>query len=113
MYKCTRVAFYTSKVNFCFYFYPSTLLHFAALCKFWLLCVFRNLCLSTRPNCKKDDLLLLWEHECQWVFGHRMVNSVDFDRYSTTFFQAVRKTFTSDEHVSRLAVARESLSCST
>ena len=78
-----------------------TLLCLTVWYRFWFLCVFRNLCLSTRPNCKKDDLLLLWEHECQWVFGHRMVNSVDFDRYSTTFFQAVRKTFTSDEHVSR------------
>ena len=53
-----------------------------------------------RPGCAKDNLLLLWEHECHWVYGHRMVNEVDHNRYKQAFIRAVRKDFTSEEHVS-------------
>ena len=60
----------------------------------------RNLCLSMRPGCQKDGLLLLWEHECEWVYGRRMVNEIDLNRYRQAFLTAVRKEFTSEEQVS-------------
>ena len=46
---------------------------------------------------------MLWEHECEWVFGRRMVSTVDVDRYTQTFVQAVRKKFTNEEHVRQLS----------
>ena len=60
----------------------------------------RNLCLSLGPSCSTDRLLLLWEHECYWVYGHRMVSQVDYDRFRLAFIRAVRKDFTVEEHVS-------------
>lgn len=52
-----------------------------------------------RPACSRETLLLLWEHECLWVYGHRMVNDVDWDRYKQTYFRAVKKKFSNEEQV--------------
>jgi dynein heavy chain len=64
--------------------------------------IFRNLTLSLHPGCSPKSLLLLWEHECFWVYGHRMVNEVDFDRFHQAFLRAVRRDFRNEEHVSFL-----------
>ena len=60
---------------------------------------FRNLCLSLAPTCNRDNVLLLWEHECYWMYGHRMINEVDYDRFRQAFIRLIRKDFTSEEHV--------------
>lgn len=60
---------------------------------------FRNLCLSLRPGCSKRNLMLLWQHECTWVYSHRMVSEVDVRRYRQAFVTAVKKEFTNDEEV--------------
>lgn len=59
----------------------------------------RNLCLSLRPGCTKKNLMLLWQHECTWVYSHRMVSEVDVRRYRQAFVTAVKKEFTNDEEV--------------
>ena len=56
--------------------------------------------MSLRPGCDREKLLLLWQHECDWVYGKRMVNEVDTDRYKHAFKTAVRKQFNNEEHVS-------------
>jgi hypothetical protein len=60
---------------------------------------FRNLCLSLQPGCSTRDLLLLWQHECQWVYGNRLVTEVDYKRYKQAFVTAVKKEFSSEEQV--------------
>ena len=72
---------------------------------------FRNLCLSMRPACSRDTLLLLWEHECLWVYGHRMVNDVDWDRYKQTYFRAVKKKFSNEDQVYCMPVLYNSPMC--
>ena len=42
--------------------------------------IFTNVCLSLRPHCDRKDIILLWEHENQWVFGRRLIDHVDYDR---------------------------------
>lgn len=59
----------------------------------------RNLCLSLREGCSIKDLLLLWRHECDWVYNRRLVDSVDRERYQQTFVNAVKKEFSSPEQV--------------
>ncbi|KAH9514965.1 hypothetical protein Btru_021540, partial [Bulinus truncatus] len=61
--------------------------------------IFRNLCLSLQPGCNKRSLLLLWQHECFWVYGKRMVNEVDFRRFRQAFITAVRKQFIDDDQI--------------
>jgi len=60
----------------------------------------RNICLSLQPNVVKKNLLLLWQHECYWTYGHRMVNEVDFRRFRQAFNVSVKKEFADDEIVS-------------
>ena len=62
-----------------------------------LLC--RNMCLSLQPGCDKRSLLLLWQHECHWVYGRRMVSEVDIRRFRQAFITAVRKQFIDDDLV--------------
>jgi hypothetical protein len=59
------------------------------------------MCLSLQPACEKRSLLLLWQHECYWIFGKRMVSEVDFRRFRHAFVTAVRKQFIDDDMVSR------------
>eukprot|EP00057_Strongylocentrotus_purpuratus_P006394 XP_011660868.1 PREDICTED: dynein beta chain, flagellar outer arm [Strongylocentrotus purpuratus] len=59
--------------------------------------LFQNICLSLRPGTNPDNLLLLWRHECEWVYGQRLVSPVDFDRYQLAFVTAARKEFTAEE----------------
>ena len=61
--------------------------------------VHRNLCLTLRPGCAPRDLLLLWKHECDWVYGRRLIDSVDRERFQQAFLTAAKKRFTDDEQV--------------
>ncbi|XP_058857324.1 dynein beta chain, ciliary-like isoform X3 [Acipenser ruthenus] len=60
---------------------------------------FRNLCLSLSPETSPEALLYLWRHECDWVYGHRMVSYVDYERYTQEYVAAVKKAFTDEEQV--------------
>ncbi|KAJ8316357.1 hypothetical protein KUTeg_006371 [Tegillarca granosa] len=71
--------------------------------------IFKNLSLSLRPACSRKNLLLLWQHECFWVYGHRMVNDVDYRRFKQAFVTAVKKEFTSDEQIHLMIKTRQPL----
>lgn len=45
---------------------------------------------------------MLWRHECEWIYGGRLVSPVDFERFNLTFVTAARKEFTSEELVRTL-----------
>ena len=65
-----------------------------------VICSFcRNLTLSLKVGCSTQDLLWLWQHECDFVYGARMVNEVDKNRYTSAFKTAVRKDFHSEDQV--------------
>ncbi|XP_052258855.1 uncharacterized protein LOC127863384 isoform X2 [Dreissena polymorpha] len=72
-----------------------------------LSCIFKNLCLSLQPGALKKNLLLLWQHECYWVYGHRMVNEVDFKRFRQAFNVSVKKEFADDETVQTMIRTRQ------
>ncbi|XP_078672103.1 uncharacterized protein LOC144911712 isoform X1 [Branchiostoma floridae x Branchiostoma belcheri] len=72
-----------------------------------LLRIFKNLCLSLKPGSKPEDLLYLWTHECNWVYGHRMVNEVDVSRYKQAFVTAARKHFTNEEELNLVINPRQ------
>ncbi|XP_033641711.1 dynein beta chain, flagellar outer arm-like [Asterias rubens] len=59
--------------------------------------MFRNICISLRPNTTREKLLMLWRHECEFIYGQRLVSPVDFDRYQQAFVTAARKEFSSEE----------------
>ena len=57
------------------------------------------MCLSLQPGCDKRSVLLLWQHECCWVYGRRMVSELDIRRFRQAFVTAVRKQFIDDDQV--------------
>ena len=57
------------------------------------------MCLSLKAGCNSDCLLLLWKHECNWTYGHRMISEIDVQRYEDAFSRAVRKDFQNEEMV--------------
>ncbi|XP_075053831.1 uncharacterized protein LOC142139871 [Mixophyes fleayi] len=61
--------------------------------------IFRNICLSLDGGTTTDKLLLLWRHECDWVFGQRMSSSVDYSRFVQELTIAVQKVFINEEQV--------------
>ncbi|EDV28903.1 uncharacterized protein TRIADDRAFT_19158, partial [Trichoplax adhaerens] len=61
--------------------------------------IFRNLCLSLGPGCPSRDLLLLWKHECYWIYAHRLVSEVDEERYNQAFITAARKEFSKEDQL--------------
>ncbi|XP_070202269.1 uncharacterized protein [Littorina saxatilis] len=68
--------------------------------------IFRNMCLSLQPGCDKRNLLLLWQHECYWVYGRRMVSEVDIRRFRQAFTTAVRKQFIDDDLIQTIVKPR-------
>ena len=64
----------------------------------------RNLCLTLRPGCTPQELLLLWKHECDWVYGHRLIDSVDRERFQQAFLTAAKKRFADDEQVTSIFI---------
>ncbi|XP_076457719.1 uncharacterized protein LOC143291635 isoform X3 [Babylonia areolata] len=71
--------------------------------------IFRNVCLSLQPGCDKRNLLLLWQHECYWVYGRRMVSEVDIRRFRQAFITAVRKQFIDDDQIQSIVRPRTPL----
>ncbi|KAJ1184768.1 hypothetical protein NDU88_001571 [Pleurodeles waltl] len=61
--------------------------------------IFRNICLSLDGNTTSEKLLYLWRHECDWVYGHRMVSLVDYSRYEQEYTIAAKKVLTNEEQL--------------
>ncbi|UJR11505.1 hypothetical protein I4U23_015686 [Adineta vaga] len=55
--------------------------------------LFRNLCVSLTPECSIDDLLELWHHECEWLYGKRLFDQIDQQRYQQLYKTIVKKYF--------------------
>jgi hypothetical protein len=55
--------------------------------------LFRNLCISLTPECSVDDILYLWHHECQWLYGKRLYDQIDQQRYQQLYKTIVKKYF--------------------
>ncbi|CAF5003340.1 unnamed protein product, partial [Rotaria sp. Silwood1] len=56
--------------------------------------VFRNISISLTPECSIDDLLYLWHHELYWIYGKRLVDQIDQQRYQQLYQTIVKKYFT-------------------
>jgi len=51
------------------------------------------MCVSLTPDCSKEELLLLWHHECDWLYGYRMIDNVDVERYQLAYKTVVKMNF--------------------
>lgn len=56
--------------------------------------LFRNLSISLTPECSIDDLLYLWHHELYWIYGKRLYDEIDQQRYQQLYKTIVKKYFT-------------------
>jgi dynein heavy chain len=56
--------------------------------------LFRNMCTSLTPDCAIDDILYLWHHECDWLYGKRLYDQIDQQRYQQLYKTIVKKYFT-------------------
>ncbi|KAM4795913.1 dynein axonemal heavy chain 9-like [Rhinophrynus dorsalis] len=61
--------------------------------------IFRNICLSLDGSTTPEKLLLLWKHECEWVYGHKMSSTVDYNRYRVEYAIAAKKGFTNEDEL--------------
>lgn len=59
--------------------------------------LFRHMCVSLTPECTKKQILLLWHHECDWLYGQRMIDTVDVERYQLAYKTVIKINFT-DQH---------------
>lgn len=59
--------------------------------------LFRHMCVSLTPECTKEQILLLWHHECDWLYGQRMIDTVDVERYQLAYKTVIKMNFT-DQH---------------
>lgn len=64
------------------------------------------MCVSLSPDCTKEQILLLWHHECDWLYGQRMIDNVDIERYQLAYKTVVKKNF---GDVAELAILNRSL----
>ncbi|KAM9320087.1 uncharacterized protein PAF06_004553 [Gastrophryne carolinensis] len=71
--------------------------------------IFRNLCLSLDGGTSAEKLLRLWRHECDWVYGHRMSSSVDYNRYVQELSIAAEKQFMNEEEVQIIVGSQQPL----
>jgi dynein heavy chain len=53
--------------------------------------LFRHICVSLKLNFANGDLIALWHHECNWLYGRRMCDQVDYERYELVFEAVVKK----------------------
>lgn len=60
------------------------------------------MCISLTPDCTKEQILLQWHHECDWLYGARMIDSVDVERYNLAYKTVVKQNFNDDEQLSKL-----------
>lgn len=52
------------------------------------------MCVSLNPeSTTKEQLLDLWHHECDWLFGHRLIDHVDLERYRLAYKTVIKKNF--------------------
>lgn len=55
------------------------------------------MCVSLNPeSANKEQLLELWHHECDWLFGNRMIDNVDVERYRLAYKTVIKKNFGGD-----------------
>lgn len=55
------------------------------------------MCVSLNPeSTSKEQLLELWHHECDWLFGHRMIDNVDIERYQLSYKTVIKKNFSGE-----------------
>ena len=66
--------------------------------------IYSNMCLSLQTGCTNESLLLLWQHECNWIYRHRMISEIDVQRYDDAFARAVRKDFQNNEMVTIVTI---------
>ncbi len=55
--------------------------------------LFRDLCISLTPECSIDDILYFWHHECEWLYGKRLYDQIDQQRYQQLYKAIVKKYF--------------------
>ena len=60
------------------------------------------MCISLTPDCTRDQLLTLWHHECDWLYGKRMIDQVDEERYQLAFKTVVKANFDDQNELSML-----------
>lgn len=60
------------------------------------------MCLSLTPDCTKEQLLLLWHHECDWLYGQRMIDNVDVERYQLAYKTVVKMNFSDQNELAIL-----------
>ncbi|CAF0814108.1 unnamed protein product [Brachionus calyciflorus] len=58
-----------------------------------LTALFRHMCVSLTPESTKEQILLLWHHECDWLYGQRMIDNVDVERYQLAYKTVVKMNF--------------------
>ena len=63
--------------------------------------LFRHICVSSSAASSKEHLLTLWRHEVNWLYGYKMINSVDVERHELAFKAVIKKNFSdqNDLHV--------------
>lgn len=61
------------------------------------------MCISLAPDCSKEQLLLLWHHECDWLYGQRMIDNVDVERYQLAYKTAVKMNFSDQNELAILS----------
>ncbi|XP_043910785.1 dynein beta chain, flagellar outer arm-like [Protopterus annectens] len=71
--------------------------------------IFKNICISLDGSTSTEELLYLWNHELEWVDGHRMVDLVDYERFKQSYIAAARKVFTSEEQLNLIMAPQQPL----
>jgi dynein heavy chain len=64
--------------------------------------LFRHVCVSIAPDCTKEQLLILWRHECDWLYGKKLISQVDVERYQQVFKTVIKKNFNNTNYLSFL-----------
>jgi dynein heavy chain len=60
------------------------------------------LCISLSPDCTKEQILLQWHHECNWLYGARMIDCVDVERYELAFKTVSKMNFNDPDQLAIL-----------
>jgi dynein heavy chain, axonemal len=61
------------------------------------------MCVSLAPDSSVEQLLILWRHECDWLYGHRMIDNVDNERYKLAYNTVVKCNFNEPSELAILA----------
>ena len=60
------------------------------------------MCISLSPDCTKEQILLQWHHECDWLYGARMIDGVDVERYQLAYKTVAKMNFNDPDQLSML-----------